>query len=230
MNQSTAKTILNIRRNKAMSSTNKVAIKGQFNTDNVFSTCGGQQEAKVDRESSLLHRPPRNWNAFCDAVDEALKPVTAARRFYKVYGGFAYVFLFGIILLNVLSSVLMRKYEAQNYVSIIFLPTIFFFLYAFCVVRAKISKAMMEVERICSQYSGNGVQYSLLNEHWGGCNKVCISIFMFIHVPISRHEMRKSNAFHVPIIFILSASCQKILHSGSSRFNFGCRKSRFISY
>ncbi len=222
-----------------MRSTNKVAIKGQFNVDNVFSTCG-QQEAQVDR--GTLPNPPRNWNTFCDAVDEALKPVTAAKKIYKVTGGLTYFFIFGFIALNLISNGLisMEGSVLSKILPVVFLPSIIFFLYVWCVVRSKLIKAKTAVERICSQNSGNGVRYTLINEHWGGCNKVreCITCYQLMS-HASRHEMFNSNAFHIPYPYFyfmyyknirqLPASCQKIFHPGKDRYNFGCRKSSIRS-
>mmetsp|Transcript_5744 Transcript_5744/g.8544 ORF Transcript_5744/g.8544 Transcript_5744/m.8544 type:complete len:116 (+) Transcript_5744:220-567(+) len=53
------------------------------------------------------------------------------------------------------------------------------FLCVFLSVKNKLRTVKNELSEVCSQKSGGGIVYSLIDEHWGGCSKPHVRRFSF---------------------------------------------------
>mmetsp|Transcript_28673 Transcript_28673/g.51825 ORF Transcript_28673/g.51825 Transcript_28673/m.51825 type:complete len:117 (+) Transcript_28673:96-446(+) len=84
----------------------------------------------------------RNWNEFCDSVDEALMPLARIKGF-----------------------------ECSLSNAVVIYPFILIYLYAYCQVRKRLVDVMEKVKEVCEHNHASGVNYRLASEQWGGCNK-----------------------------------------------------------
>ena len=162
----------------------RAEITGQFNFDNPFSAWNNT-EVKVERELAAMAPPPPNWSSFCDSADDALQPLLATKKSFKLMSSIFYASFFavfaGLVYINNFNYGLL-KFAAVPYV-LLMIP---FGIFYFC-TRSKLKKTMSDVEKTCQQHSdGNsrGFRYTLHSEHWGGCNKPHVKrYFITVHAP-----------------------------------------------
>lgn len=151
----------------------RVEITGQFNADNA--SCSNSQPFQIERlPSSIPTATIRNWNRFCDDVDEALAPLSKIKLLAKIsttllYSVIAVYFLVVILLPQIVNDF---DYPEQIFAFVI-IPTILFYGIVYMCVRKGLFSGMEKVAGVCEQYSARdgGVKYALESEHWGGRNK-----------------------------------------------------------
>ena len=159
----------------------EIAINGQFNIDFPFQSEGN---IEIDRTSSALKTVPSNWSSFCDAVDAKLEPLAAAKAtLKKVCTAFYLVIFVAVVGTQIIANTRFRE-SLPFRVDLFFFPFIFFpailaYLCFWLRARGTITRSMDDVQKLCGEYSGNGVTYELLNKHWGGCNKVSSYVYVY---------------------------------------------------
>lgn len=166
----------------------RAEITGQFNFDNPFSAWNNT-EVKVERELAAMAPPPPNWSSFCDSADDALQPLLATKKSFKLMSSIFYASIFavfaGLVIINTFNidfNYGLFKFAAVPYVLLMIPFGIFYFR-----TRSKLKKTMSDVEKACQQHSGGnsrGFRYTLHSEHWGGCNKPHVKrYFITVHAP-----------------------------------------------
>ncbi len=157
----------------------RVDIRGQFVVDNIF-TAYKRGKVEVDRENASLPYSPSNWNAFCDAVDDALKSVSSTKTCCRVYGIFLCLVLIGFVVIAFflpgISSelkVVLNPYVKLSYA----IPTLVMCIVAWYLSRRRLTRAMYTVQRICEEQSiagvvtyelmgYNGIRYGSVGHEW----------------------------------------------------------------
>ena len=174
----------------------RVEITGQFNVDNP--ACSNTSSpCQIERHPTSLQTSTstiQNWNEFCNSVDEVLTPLTTIKRVAKMSSLLLYIVLVVFVLGVQLLPRMMPNfdYSLLKYSSVIILPFIVAYMIIYCFyIRRGLSITMDKVRDVCEQYSCGGVvQYTLVAEHWGDCNKVGYIIalwrliFSFLHLEI----------------------------------------------
>ena len=148
----------------------RIEITGQFSVDNGFSAWN-REEVKVDTQTPLP-MVPANWASFCDSANHILAEVTAAKAWFRIWYT---VGLALIIALAILPHIFLRIGKVRDGLPPYYFVGVFLFilplLYASIAIRGKLRRPMEKLDTLCSERSGNGILYQLLNENYGGCSK-----------------------------------------------------------
>mmetsp|Transcript_28474 Transcript_28474/g.42237 ORF Transcript_28474/g.42237 Transcript_28474/m.42237 type:complete len:227 (+) Transcript_28474:138-818(+) len=145
---------------------NRVEIKGQFNFDNILSSWN-RAEVVIDRQIHVSPIP-RNWIVFCNDADEALREVTKAKSFHRIFGTLSWLMLAAyVVLVLCFQNMVSQGIVAGVFSLAVFIP----FLIIWLSTRSKLKFGMNKLEQTCQSHSGKDVQYVLGNEFWGNCNK-----------------------------------------------------------
>merc|ERR1711971_1271426 len=122
----------------------RVEITGQYNVD--APACSGSQPILVERRPVSLSTMniPRNWNQFCDSVDEALAPLTKIRSLAKVSSILFYVFITIYVLFIVVLPPLLQdfNYGFLKYSSFVVYPFVLIYIYFICKSNRELKSCM----------------------------------------------------------------------------------------
>lgn len=158
-------------------STTRVEITGQFNGFHPKSSLFNKTEIKVVREMEIqLQNTPSNWSSFCDAADDALRPMLTTKKLFRTLGSMMFVsFLILYAISNILPFIgdnLSWMVSAIIFVSLPMFGLVIGFALFWCWISSQVKKTMAELDKVCEQYSSNGggggFRYTLQTERWGG--------------------------------------------------------------
>ena len=141
----------------------RVAINGQLQFNDCSSIRGFVGETKVDRQTTAfsLNRV-HNWLVFCDEIDGILEDYTRMMRSFKSYYSFFIISIVAIGFIFLLPSSGFGG-TLSRYISVLYIPLILGLVY----FPLKENSIWVKVKRVCTERSGNGVRYELLDESVG---------------------------------------------------------------
>ena len=192
-----------------MTTSTRVEIIGHYTMDAPF-MADPTEEVRVDRQPqtqpqtqtqtavATMNNPP-NWTSFCDAADEALRPLTEGKKFYVTYGKVIRGTIFVSMALSVIIYFIL---DTAFFESIIYKLGLFAFfpfltglvssfvyaVFALIFYFKLLRKAVGELEQVCAQYSSSGggddggVRYEIVPEYKGhGRNRRLKTHFILVH-------------------------------------------------
>ena len=184
-----------------MTTSTRVEIIGHYTMDAPF-MADPTEEVRVDRQPqtavATMNNPP-NWTSFCDAADEALRPLTEGKKFYVTYGKVIRGTIFVSMALSVIIYFIL---DTAFFESIIYKLGLFAFfpfltglvssfvyaVFALIFYFKLLRKAVGELEQVCAQYSSSGggddggVRYEIIPEYEGhGRNRRLKTHFILVH-------------------------------------------------
>jgi hypothetical protein len=158
-------------------STTRVDIAGQFSGFHPKSSLFNKTEIKVVRETEIqLQNTPSNWSSFCDAADDALRPMLTTKKLFRTIGPMIFaLFLILYAISNILPFIdasFSWTVSVFLFVSLPMLGLAIGFAFFWCWINSQVKKTMAELDKVCEQYSSNGggggFRYTLQTERWGG--------------------------------------------------------------
>ena len=154
----------------------RVEIEGQFNTDNLCSTCNSafieikprpilKATTNTNNNSVLTVEQIPNWETFRVNANQVLQEATTLKRKLKCQ---VIIFYVAIALLLCASELRKTMGTISSIIEMIcFYIVIMYLIYVHCLIHKKYNIVMQNVRRVAREQSRNGVRYVLCDEKYG---------------------------------------------------------------
>jgi len=146
----------------------RVEIEGQHIDTTI---CSSKSRPMIDRNpQSISTAGLRDWNKFCNSVDDALAPLARTKSIFRIYtvvsGIYTSILFAALYLLPLVLDIDPEDNILQTLFPALLFPTAIIFIYLYWQSRQKLTAVMKEVKGVCQNHcaSGSGVKYTLETE------------------------------------------------------------------